>query len=340
MMTVVSALGALVIGCSGDSSGTGPVSAKTTFFNVRLNQHAIDLALTAPVNKVQLTLTPVNALGESVANTGHVSWSAYDSSITVDSTGLVTAQYTTSTSGTLVIASLRQGNLTLADTAYVQVTATAPSPGIKTFSIQPVNGDSAIRAVGDGYVPTVTATDSLGGSLAFNTYMTVGSDAFYWVRSSNPAKAFINHRYGTSGNIGTVDTGRVVLYASAWFYGVAVQDSLPFVIGWKTYVTNYQDETTCGWYRCDIFVGVGGQISWGNYGSDAMEIDFVDSTGIDSAADPGFGISYTGAGNMHFPANAPGTAFSRRFTIAKTYHYYNGLHPSMTGTIYVLNNPK
>ena len=137
-----------LVGCSGDTLNGPPrsVDAAHAYWALQIQQpHAITLALTPPYNTVRLTAIPRNPNGQPLTGLGTVQYTAAgDSSVLVDSTGLVTARKVTGQ--TTVVATLLdvQQHVTLADTVYIQVTATVPRLPL-TLSVQPVAGDSAVR---------------------------------------------------------------------------------------------------------------------------------------------------------------------------------------------------
>ena len=95
---VLLSVGGLLLGCSGSGDTTDPVSLSPTqaFWAVQLDKHAVNLALTPPYDTVRLTAHILNAAGSPLAGvTGQVHYSFPDSSVTVDSTGLLHAHYVT-----------------------------------------------------------------------------------------------------------------------------------------------------------------------------------------------------------------------------------------------------
>ena len=139
-----------VLGCSGGDT-TGPVSLTSTqlYWALRLNVHAVNLALSAD-STVQLRVAPVNAAGDTVRGRGlgSVVYTFPDSSVSVSAAGLVTAHYITDSTDVIATMTDSTQSVTHADTVVIQVIATPPASPLATFSIQPAAGDSAIRAIG------------------------------------------------------------------------------------------------------------------------------------------------------------------------------------------------
>ena len=137
---LLSGVGGVLLGCSGSGDTTDPVSLTPAqaFWAIRLDKHAVNLALTPPYDTVRLNPQILNAVGSPLTgDTGRVRYSFPDSSVTVDSMGLMTAHFVTQ--GTPLIASFTAQGVTLSDTVFVQVTAAAPSQ-LATFSLHPADG--------------------------------------------------------------------------------------------------------------------------------------------------------------------------------------------------------
>lgn len=378
-LLVVSTVGGLALGCSGDTTGPTPLSPTQTYWVLRLNYHAVNMATVAPYNTVQLTATPLNTVGDSLPGLGSATYTAADSSVTVSPTGLVTARYTTP--GTFVVATLQnpKRNLTNADTVFIQVTDTVPQHPLATFSIQPPSGDSAKRAIdfnpgGTVFWP-VSAADAVGDIMCtssvnfYGGYQPTCALQVYFT-SSDPTVASIGR---TDGSLTLRRPGHVTFYATTMAYGVTKRDSLPFVIGWpmgavisSLWITPVAGLTpVLSFSPPKIEVGIGADVRWPNqFGGptpgDSVDVVFDDST----AVQPGCGVFFgevqncnsltppTGGGNI--PPFAPDTAArsagdfvtyfhsiirGRTFPIAGTYTYHSRRYPSATGKIVVRTDP-
>jgi len=230
---VGSGLGWCILSCSGDTVGPAALTPSQAFWALRLNQHAVNLALTAaagqPVNTVQLSATALNAMGVTLPGVYTVQYSAVDSTVTVSATGLVTAHYVTPPGQpTRVIASLAVQRVTLKDTALIQVTQAPPPSRLATFSLQPGPDDSAKRSVdfnnSQPFAWPVKATDATGATICDTT----GCPLQVFYSSSNPLIATIDR---STGQVSAIDTGHVVFSATTWAYGVALRDSVAFTVG-------------------------------------------------------------------------------------------------------------
>lgn len=282
-----------VLGCSGDTTGPTPLSASQAYWALRLNYHAVNLATTSPSNIVQLAAAALNAAGDTLAGAGAARYSVNDSSVTVSPTGLVTAHFATPGQPTQIIASLRLQGVTLFDTAFVQVTDTAPQQPLSAFSLQPAAGDSAKCAFPTfgGVCATlpVYATDVPGDTLLnASTHLLL-----VYFTSSDPTVATIDR---STGDITAVDTGRVTFYATTLAYGVVKRDSLHYVIGNVLFAgVAVSPEFPLG-SRLPVFVfgpptltvGVGASVLMIVSGdvvlADTIDVVFDDSTAVTGAA--------------------------------------------------------
>jgi len=245
-------LGGGLLGCSGDTTGYAtnphPLPPTQVFWALQLNQHAINMALVAPSDTIRLTATPLNAEGTPLANVGRVTYSASDSNVTVDATGLVKANYPTPQ--THVTASLTVGGVTLTDSALIQVTPTAFPAPLATFSIQPTPGgigsnyrisvsignlftDNQLTYCGKHCLP-VSATIATGNP-ATDTICNINAcPLLVYYSSSNVQAGAIDPYAGTGLNaVFVADT--LTFFADTWAYGVFKRDSIPYSI------TYYQD---------------------------------------------------------------------------------------------------
>ena len=318
---ITGGIGTVLIGCSGDTANN-PTSppASQTFWALQLNWHAVNLALAAPYDTVQLTASAISATGTPLAEAGRVHYTSSDSTVTVDSTGLVTARYLTSQK--LIIASLTIQGVTLTDTAYVQVTP-LPIAQLSGFSIQPMPDgiDSAKIALDrGGEVIPVYATIATGDA-ATDTVCNVNACSLLLdFRSSNPDVATIDQ----FGNLATVRPGSVTLYASTLAYGVAKRDSLSFVVGYPVAIGTYRNriysifKTGAGGQGLSVtfvpdtlIIGVGGQALFWNNSDTPIDVAFDDSVAILNAnvhiADSVDAVSSTGNVSNWATFPVPGT---------------------------------
>jgi hypothetical protein len=302
----------LVLGCSGDTTNPRSLSMAQTYYALQLNIHAVNMATVASHNTIQLTATPVNPAGDTLAGLGTVTYTAHDSNVVVSATGLVTARYRTQAGNpTYVVATLTDPSLqvTNADTVYIQVTDTIPHHGLQTFSIHPLSGDSAKRSLNftfnDPQWP-VFATDSANNPVCTAT---LNADASYsptcalvvYFTTSDPTVATLNRN---TGQLNFLRPGHVTFYATTTAYGQTVRDSLPFVVGWPsvgyvniTWVTPLKSLTPVATFiPSTIIVTAGATVGWQNGTYYALPPDSVDVTFDDSTAvQPGCGVFSTAA---------------------------------------------
>jgi hypothetical protein len=233
--------GGLALSCSGDTTNPTSISAAQTYWALRLNYHAVNMATVAPYDTIQLTATPVNPAGAPLSELGTVTYTTGDSNLVVSPTGLITAHsHTQAGNPSFVVAHWTDQTLnqTRADTAYVQVTDTIPQHRLKTFSIQPLSGDSAKRAVGfaNNLQWPIFATDSANNTVCTAT---LNADATYAptcalqvsFTTSDPTVAIIQ-KNGGEWQVNLLRPGHVTFYATTTAYGITLRDSLPFVVGW------------------------------------------------------------------------------------------------------------
>jgi hypothetical protein len=343
------ALSVVTIGCGDSPSGIAPLTAHEAYWGLRLNYHAINLAIVPPYNTVRLVATPLNAEGNVIPDIGPVRFTTVDSAIRVDSTGTVIAQYRTNSNVAHVIASLQYQNITLADTVAIQVTPTAPSARLATFSLQPHAGYNSFCSLSAfaGFLDTcgslmVSATDSAGGIVSDPRM----SSIVIAYASSNPLIALVDQE----GKITAVDTGHVTFTASTWAYGITMRDSLQYVIDWPQYqqmnivlaVPPNSLTAVPTFEEPSVTLGVGGTLGWINLTAPPIDIVFDDSLAVDSGCfQLDCSVPTTGVGNV--PSYYLDTAYTgfgigyaaRSFPAAGTYHYHSRLYPSSTGVVYV-----
>lgn len=348
------------VGCGSDT--TGPTSQQATAqsnWSLQLNQHAVMLSLAAPTNTIQLRATAYNIAGTSLTGMGTVQYLASDSTVHIDSTGLVTAQFASGSQPTVVVASFTDPhqNLTIVDTCYVKVTDDAPASPLTTLSIQPTATDSAKRAFTNSstklYTVKTTAKNATGTNF---------TGILVRYASSDPSIAAIDPLKGT---VTASRMGVVTLTATTSAYGVEKQDSLRFAITLPitqkiqvlSALPTGSTTPTLVFWPASVTVGVGAQVEWLNKSvTDSIDVIFDDPTNVDSVPlyDSGFG---TGQGNIapwwqdtvgtnaisaKIMAWLGGNCFGgeicqgrwRQFPVPGTYHYHSTLYPT-SGTIIV-----
>lgn len=345
-----------LVACSGDSTGPTPVTP--LFWALRLNQHAVTLALTPSFDTVQLRAAALTITDAPLSTSSKVIYTVNDSSLKVDSAGLVTAKYVTSQPA-LVTARLTVGNLTLQDQVFVKVTATPPVSPLATFSIQPQTGDSARVGVHLTGIPpsvtrkylTVSATDLTGTPLTDPTTPATDTLLIHFT-SSDPTVATID---SSTGQIFGLVPGHVTFYAETDLYGVTRRDSLPYVIDNPFYATvvvlartPVASVTPVLYFQPSmVTVNVGAVVAWRNQNTDSIDVVFDDS--IQELAACQFAPLFcgarppTGAGNIALWAKDPTSSNNmdrlglraRQFPATGAYRYHSARYPTATGVIYV-----
>ena len=220
-----------LIACGGDSTGAATSTNDNILWSLAFQWPAVNLALTAPYDTIQMTAIPRTANGTIATDTNVVHYTTPDSAISVSATGLVTARYPSA--GARLIARFTMGGITLTDTALVQV-ADVPLPApLATLSIQPQTDglESARTSLGTStnipFFATIATGDPATSTICDGIYGCTYPLLVYYA-SSDPSIAAIDQ----SGTFNPHRTGRVTFTVSTVAYGVRKVDSLPFAIGY------------------------------------------------------------------------------------------------------------
>ena len=330
----------ILLGCSESMNEPKSITGPQLYWALQLDQQAINLALAAPYDTIRLTAMPLNASGTPLRGIGVVHYTSADSSVTVDSMGLVTAHFTTAK--TFVVATLQDQmhRVTHVDTAVVQVTETPLlSSPLTLFSLQPARGDSAKRAIDvESFSWPITIVDAAGDTLC----SVAGCSLQMHYASSNPDVAVIDR---STGFVYTRDTGNVVLTASAMVYGKAFTDSVRFRIGYAIqplipmeFRSTAGSDTALRFNVPPRFVlGVGAVITFDALplGSVSSGVVFDDPTAFDTASRSDMGSVLgppTGSGNIRFPEDGDSQVLqevsSRRVSRPGVYQYHSSGFPS------------
>ena len=312
-------------GCGSDTVGLSPQVATGGYQTLTLNQHAITMSVSAPYNTIQLQATPVSAAGMPILNAGAVQYRVVggDTSITVSTTGLVTAKAPTyheffsyptidpSTPVSGVIASLTVRGTTLKDTAYILVTATAPGVPLASVSIQPpaeslgVYQSGAWLIAGDGPSPQLPLTQrNASGVLIDNPVV--------YVTTSDVNTAYVNGGTAHLTVHGTKPGGTVTFALQTWYYGVARSDSLTVKVGYPSVAALRAYERTpfasltpqLYWYPTNIAISAPGYVAFLNLSPDiAIDAMFDDPTHVqeDTADKNGDSLYHAMTGYPYFP---------------------------------------
>jgi hypothetical protein len=335
--------GGILLGCGNDDSGySTAVDSHNFYATLSLSQHAINLSTVAPYDTMHVQVRAL--MQDSTPVPGTVILTSSDSnSVSVDSTGLLTAKR--KTTKTTIRAKLTYGRYTRTDSATVVVVTTAPSAIPQQLSIVLNPGDSAKTAI---------ASLSGSGSKSFRVVpVSASGDTLpavtFTAWSSDTLRAKVKTSTGTL-IVNGVRPGRVMLYVSTFAYGVARRDSLTYVVGWPLvfYGGVYRRfqtgtlKTILDFNPGTITVGVGANVLWWN--TDSLPVDIVFDSPAGATTIPEFALFYSdGEGTGNIPPFSvtdtsglakiqPGIA-GRHFGQAGQYRY----HSTLYGTSGVIN---
>ena len=318
--------------CGSDTTGPPPQDPATTYWLLRLNHHAITMTLTAPTNRVQLTAVPLTVAATPVLGAESVQYSTSDTTVAVDSLGLVTALHNSFGQVAHVVASLTVNGVTLKDTAYVQVDPFPLAHPVASFSIHP-QGTTCHRSAYDTpfYLP-VYIVDATGDTV--RNASVAGVPVYY--ASSDVTISNIDRSYGYVQSSGPA---QVTFTATALIDGVAYQDTLSYVFGPSHTVlvtTDLQPGTvgasaTLAFTPSAVTVGAGWLVDFVNPTVNTVDVVFTDPT---HGVSGDFVGRYTLDNNgMPVGSLIPGT-FAETFFDPGTYAYHSDRFGS-SGTITV-----
>lgn len=269
-------------------------------------------ATLAPGATLQLTTTAYTYAGDSVTGLPAATFISSDSTkVTVSPTGLMTAVAATTTSNVNVISSLTVAGVTHRDTTIVAVSPVAHT--LKTLSVHPGPYQSSTFSLGDYGSVIVTALDSMDDTLQGLAVKLVSS-----------APLIADFIYG---QLYAYAKGQVTVVASTTSFGVTKRDSLTYTItnpmtgSVYCYEHAYVPYEPAFYYNNPLIIGVGGTVTWYNYGNMATTITFADSTNV------------TGGNIPSIPLYSSAT---RTFSKTGTYVFTDVLGDS--GTVIVIPN--
>lgn len=289
----------LLMACGHDA--TAPAASRSFYWQLQLNHHAVTLATVAPYDTIHLVATALDQTGAPLPVVARPTYTLSDTSITIDSAGLVRVHWTGSDAPPVtVIATFSVGAAhvqTLADTVVFNIVnwnSASEVPMLDSLIFRPVAGDSARRAVIDtGNVPGMQTFDAVvaktaNGAIISNVLVRYKTSDSLIANIASPVSA-------TSAQINAFQPGVVLLTAEATVYGRRKVDSLWYTVGYPlrilwTYGVGqlYQlksipipdNYVALG----QLTVGQGGAILWGNTTqgkpNNSLDIQFDDTTGI------------------------------------------------------------
>ena len=340
MINVVRAVFAGAVAAAGpaacshrDDAGLEPVFDAHTFYqSLTVTERALNLATDAPYNTMQLHATARTRDGSPV--TGTIIYTASDSTVTIDSTGLVTAHFSTA-SPAYIHASLTLNGLTRTDSIPVAVIEGTPPALLDHVSIEPAEGNS-----------TTLIPDASNFDTPSLEYTVTGSDANnqpidgLLIATSSSDTLLVRPTPGSNVVYG-FDPGQVVLRVSTSAYGVTRTDSLVVTISMPRYgfvaITKHTPTgSTVGTLEFgpgSYTLAVGADVTWSNTTDLATDVVFDDPSAVEPASskvNPYFN-GYPGAGNIpafHGVVDTTGTVIvspnaSRSFPRAGRYPYHS-----------------
>lgn len=298
--------------CGRDTAIAPSGDAHTNFSRFILAERQFNLTTASGYNTVRLPLTAQFADGTPAQ--GRIRYTASDTSVTVDSTGLVTARFPTDAGATpaTVTASLQINGVTRTESAHILVTAGVRSPLVAGIVIRPLP-DS---------LPEMTVVPL---AFIFGTQLRV----FARDAQGNPIPGIVLSTRTDDSTIATIDTtgfvtpgnaGTTYLHVSTFADGHEWRDSLRFTVNTpRGFAFNLTTKVIRGADTTFTFgtdtarVSRGAVVVWSNTFPRPLDIVFDDPTHIDSASagpppffDPG--LPATGRGNIdafYLPSDFP-----------------------------------
>jgi hypothetical protein len=319
-------------------------------WELTLNHRGILLATVAPYDTVTLIATPRNAAGEPLQGiSAPVVFTASDTSVHVDQSGLVTAR--NAATKVRVVATIVVNNLRLQDSVYINITAGVPTQHLASLSIQPAPGDSTTIAAMDGFSAFFGGGKILSAKV-LDGANTVISSAIVNYRSSDSSLASIDRLTGKMRP--WIPGKRVKIYASTTVYGTPMTDSVEYYIGYPLVgEVDVKARTPMGsttpvpfFSPIPIEIGVGGVVEFANASGLLLgDIIFDDSVKVGSQPCTITICALLGSlvapGNIHdftaYDNTGANMLMFRHFPIAGTYRYYNP-QSGVEGTIVVKEN--
>lgn len=335
-MTIMVTLAAL--GCGAEAvSAPRLVDPDNLVWSLVLDHHAVALSSVAPWDTISFTATPVNAAGEPLEGRARPTFTVSDNgSVVITPDGFLTALDTTT--GVLVIATLTDSGVTVADTAYVNVTAAPSRPA--TFSIQPGPGDDATVPAPDLF--GITGRKAVVARVADSAGVAVSGLPVHFTTSEHTI-ATVKSGSSEMGMVSAIRPGQVVIRASTTAYGVTLSDSLTLTVtnpqlAFVMTIEHTPVESTTPVLAFDpptMYVAPGATVLFAN-ASFSMPIDVVFDDPTNVLASP---LVPSGEGNIPaFKSDSanPGTTvfIGRAFPVPGSYTYHSTLFDTH-GTIVV-----
>ncbi len=328
------ALTVIGTGCSGVLADVvvPQTEAGSSFWELKLNYPAINLAMTPPYNTVQLSVTPYDEQGEPIlGGDAKPVFTVLDvEKLAVDSNGVLTALGTGS--GIRVIASLQLNGVTRVDTGLVRVVATPPASPLATLSIP---NDNPRLALGSKLSIRPVVKNSANGNLS-------GLQIAY--RTSSLRIATVTNSGSTNASLEGKRIGKVWIFASTYAFGIERIDSTEYrIVLPRERVVDVEllRDGTIAFWPATVEIAVGGAVIWRDAGNRFLQTNWpgliFEDPSVALNYDFGPGISAS-LGHPEFaletgdlvtrPSIVVGGIFVflgwRRFEAIGTHTYYDG----------------
>lgn len=270
-------------GCKGDKAFAALADGKSTYWELRLNYHAVRLSLHPPYNSLKLETTAYTSTGDvwvplniseidagAIPQVTRVDFVSRDSTlVAVAPDGTVTARGAIQGTDVYVVARRTMGGITHTDSALVQVADVAVPPVLTTLRVRPAATDSAKIAVRFGYpIPNIKALNVT----MLDANNTVMSGYPVYLASSNVSVASVTYlnvpnRFAVAKQVMAVRPGEVLIRSETWVYGVAKADSFTFTVGYPILadVTPFRIGPTGSLVSDRFDIGPGGHVAWENF---------------------------------------------------------------------------
>ncbi len=291
-------------GCASPDLATAPMPDPTLYFSdLTVREKAVTLSLIPNLDTVQLHVAA--KLGNGSILSERIRFTAGDSTISVDSTGLVTALFPTTNLSVVRIAVTYNG-FTRRDSVQLRVLPTRPTVGMRTVSVSAPSGSSSTIPV----MTRPTAEDPEGqlGYLQLDVIardrenIAVPSDEIIFsIRSSDSTIAQVDQM----GTVTARGIGKTTIHVVAVANAVYAEDSLTITVGPSEVAFFHMESPASGsapFWRLGgetARIAVGGVVNWISYFPEKVSIVWDDTINIEAVeARPGSGFGDSGRGNI------------------------------------------
>lgn len=323
--------------CDNGPTDTAPATpVEEIFWSLNLTERGVTLALTPPFDTITMIATPVNYLGQPMTLDGATKFTSSDTSrVKVDSlTGRVQA-FKVGTQ-VRVIAQRRAQNVLLADTALVNITATATQVG--SFSIQnpPPDSTTVVTTPGD------PSTASFNYGLRINPRVAdvagnamSGLSVYLWTPVLATRILDVNRSQVPNVIFGRFANSQGKLYGRLYAYGKTFTDSVTIttkglgqaVVEISNGATSIDPVVFYHAGKTEATIEFNGAVTFLNRSSKFMDVIFDDTTDV-------VGTSFVNpqSGCCNIVGMSPNGQQTRRFRKAGTYGFRSRVAATSTAT--------